>query len=97
MTLTKNKMVSEVGRRTRQKNRDIQVMLETLFEVWSEELARKGRIELEGFLVLEVQQIDRGENTGQLLTGGQLKHAPRIIQRLVVRPSKRLRSVIKSG
>ncbi len=30
MTLTKNKMVSEVGRRTRLKNRDVQAMLEAL-------------------------------------------------------------------
>jgi len=33
MTLTKNKMVREIGRRTRLKNRDVQAMLESLGEL----------------------------------------------------------------
>jgi nucleoid DNA-binding protein len=87
MALTKNKMVSEIGRRTRLRNHDVQRMLEALIEVWSEELASGGRIELQDFLVLEVQRIDRGERRGMLSSG-----VPRrIIHRLVVRPSKQLR------
>jgi len=39
-------------------------MLEALIDVWSEELASGVRIELENFLVLEVQPIDRGERRG---------------------------------
>jgi nucleoid DNA-binding protein len=87
MALTKNKMVSEIGRRTRLRNHDVQRMLEALSEVWSEELASGGRIELQDFLVLEVKRIDRGERRGMLSTG----EPRRVIHRLVVRPGKRLR------
>lgn len=87
MTLTKNSMVREIGRRTRMKNRDVQVMLEALIEVWTEELVTGGRIELENFLVLETQTIDRGENAGAL-NGSD---APRYVRRVVVRGSKRLK------
>ena len=44
-------------------------MLEALVEVWSEEQANEGRIELQNFLVLEVKRIDRGEQAGVLLIG----------------------------
>jgi len=87
MALTKNKMVSEIGRRTRLRNHDVQRMLEALVDVWFEELASGGRIELQNFLVLEVQRIDRGENRGMLSSG----EPRRVIHRLVVRPSKQLR------
>jgi nucleoid DNA-binding protein len=87
MALTKNKMVSEIGRRTRLRNHDVQRMLETLIDVWFEELAASGRIELENFLVLEVQRVDRGERRGMLSTG----EPRRVIHRLVVRPSKKLK------
>lgn len=87
MALTKNKMVSEIGRRTRLRNHDVQRILEALIDVWFEELASGGRIELQNFLVLEVQRIDRGERRGMLSTG-----EPRqVIHRLAVRPSKQLR------
>lgn len=92
MSLTKNKMVSEIGRRTRLRNHDVQRMLEALIEVWTEELASGGRIELENFLVLEVQRIDRGERRGMLSTG----EPRRVIRRVVVRPSKWLRARINS-
>jgi nucleoid DNA-binding protein len=87
MTLTKNKMVREIGRRTRLKNRDVQAMLEAMVEVWTEELINGGRIELENFIVLEVQEIDRGENAGALKCGD----APRTIRRVMMRLSKKLR------
>lgn len=66
MTLTKNRMVSEIGRRTRLKNRDVQAMLEALIDVWTEELVNGGRIEIEGLFVIETQLIDRGEQSGHL-------------------------------
>ncbi|HMN15378.1 MAG TPA: HU family DNA-binding protein [Bellilinea sp.] len=91
MALTKNKMVSEIGRRTRLRNHDVQRMLEALADVWFEELASGGRIELENFLVLEVQRIDRGERRGMLASG----EPRRVIHRLVVRPSKRLRDRLR--
>ncbi len=92
MALTKNKMVSEIGRRTRLRNHDVQRMLEALVEVWIEELASGSRIELQNFLVLEVQRIDRGERRGMLKSG----EPRRVIHRLVVRPSKKLKARINS-
>lgn len=92
MTLTKKKMISEIGRHTRLKNRDVQMMLETLVEVWTEELVSGGRIELENFLVLETQTVDRGENTGALIGGD----APRSIRRVTLRASKKLKAQLNS-
>ena len=93
MTLNKKKMVREIGRRTRLKNRDVQLMLETLIDVWTEELVAGGRIELENFFVLETQTIDRGEQRGTLTSG----EAPRIIRRVVVRSSKRLKAKLNGS
>ena len=88
MTLTKKMMIREIGRRTRLKNRDVQMMLETLIEVWSEELVEgSGRIELEGLFILESRQVDRGEQSGRLRSG----NVPRYIRRVVVRFSRGLR------
>jgi nucleoid DNA-binding protein len=80
--------VSEIGRRTRLRNHDVQRVVETLIDVWTVELSSGGRIELENFLVLEVQRIDRGERRG-MLSNGQPR---RVIHRLVARPSKRLKT-----
>jgi nucleoid DNA-binding protein len=91
MTLTKNKMVREIGRRTRLKNRDVQAMLEALVEVWAEELVSEGRIELENFLVLEVREIDRGLRAGQLEVNKTMRDAPQKIYRIVVRLSRKLK------
>jgi nucleoid DNA-binding protein len=93
MTLTKNKMIREIGRRTRLKNREVQVMLEALIEVWTEALVSDGRIELENLFVLEVQAIDRGENTG-VLNGSD---APRMIQRVILRVSKQLKQCLNDS
>lgn len=87
MTLNKNRMIREIGRRTRLKNRDVQLMLETLIDVWTKELVAGGRIELENFLVLETQTIDRGANAGTLKGGD----APRYVRRVVMRGSKKLK------
>ena len=91
MALTKNKMVSEIGRRTRLRNHDVQRMLEALIDVWAEELVSGGRIELQNFLVLEVQRIDRGERRG-MLSSGQPRQ---IIHRLMVRPSKQMKEQLR--
>ena len=96
MSLDKNKTVSEVGRRTRLRNHDVQKMLEALVQVWAEELAQEGRIELENFLVLEVKRIDRGEHAGTLMVGGKLRRAPRFIKKLTVRPSKFLKGRLRT-
>src|SRR5258707_12298747 len=97
MSLDKNKTVAEVGRRTRLRNHDVQKMLEALIEVWSEELAHNGRIEVENFLVLEVKPIDRGENAGSLLIGVKLRPGPSIPKKLAVKPSKLLKERQRRG
>jgi len=91
VTLTKNKMIGEIGRRTRLKNRDVRVMLEALVEVWTEELISGGRIEVENLFVLETQIIDRGEQRGMLTSG----EVPRYIKRLTVRSSKKLKLMLR--
>ncbi|MAS35358.1 MAG: hypothetical protein CL610_15210 [Anaerolineaceae bacterium] len=93
MTLNKNKMIREIGRRTRLKNREVQLVLETLIDVWTEELVAGGKIELENFLVLETQIIDRGENAGTLKGG----NAPRYVRRVSSRVSKKLRGQLNEG
>ncbi|CAG0969766.1 hypothetical protein PLCT2_01276 [Planctomycetaceae bacterium] len=97
MTLDKNKTIAEVGRRTRLRNHEVQRMLEALIEVWMEELAAGGRIEIQNFLVLEVREVDRGENAGTLLIGGKLRRAPRKVWQVVVRASKRLRERMRTS
>ena len=93
MTLTKNRMIREIGRRTRLKNRDVQTMLEALVEVWIESIVAGERIELENLFVLESQRIDRGASGG-LLNG---KPAPRFIRRLILRTSKRLKQTLNNS
>jgi nucleoid DNA-binding protein len=95
MTLNKNKMAREIGRRARLKNRDVQMMLETLIDVWTESLVAGERIELENLFVLETQTIDRGEQRGALHSGGATYEAPRYIRRLTLRASKRLKAALK--
>ena len=95
MSLDKNKTIAEVGRRTRLRNHDVQKMLETLVEVWSEELIYSGRIKIENFLVLEVITVDRGEQPGSLLVNGKLRRAPRAVRKLIVRPSKSLKQRLR--
>lgn len=96
MSLDKNKTVSEIGRRTRLRNHEVQRMFEALIEVWMEELAAGGRIEIQNFLVLEVREVDRGENAGQLLVGGKLRRAPRKVRQVLVRVSRRLRGRLRT-
>lgn len=86
-------MIREIGQRTRLKNRDVQAMIEALVEVWTEELVAGGRVELENFIVLETQTIDRGERHGTLSSG----EAPRVIRRVVLRASKRLKRQLNSN
>ena len=59
MSLNKKTMVREIGRRTRLSNRDVERVIEALVEVWTEELVSGGRIEIEHFMVLEMQIVER--------------------------------------
>jgi len=82
MSLNKKKMVREIGRRTCLSNRDVERMIETLVEVWTEELIAGGRIEIEHVIVIDVQTVDRAAN--RLLP-------KRCFRRITVRASKTLR------
>jgi len=82
MSLNKKTMMREIGRRTRLSNRDVERVIETLVEVWTEELVNDRRIEIEHFIVLDVQTIKRAAN--RLLSA-------RRFRRVVVRGSKALR------
>ena len=60
MSLNKKKMVREIGRlNTVRKNQDVEAVIETLMELWTEELKCGRRIELEGFCTLQVQYLER--------------------------------------
>jgi nucleoid DNA-binding protein len=87
MTMTKNSTVQEIGRRTRLKNRDVQLMLETLVEVWTEELVNGGRVEIEHFIIIDVQTIERAAN--RLLP-------KRRFRQITVRASKALREKLNT-
>lgn len=93
MTLNKQKMVREIGRRTRLSNREVQEFLETLIDVWTEELVTGGRIELQNFLVLETLKIDRGNDHNEL----ENSVIPQHIKRITLRASKRLRKKINDS
>jgi len=62
MSLNKKKMVREIGRRTRLSNRDVQRVIETLVEMWTEELVNGGRIEIEHFAVIDTKIRERHLN-----------------------------------
>lgn len=68
MSLNKKTMVREIGRRTRLSNRDVERVIETLVKVWTEELVSGGRIEIEHFMVLEMQIVERYRNNPFLRT-----------------------------
>jgi nucleoid DNA-binding protein len=96
MTLTKQKMVAEIGRRTRLRNRDVQVVLETLMEVWIEELANDGRIELENFLVIEVRTIKRDGLPFSETIALEIDETHQFKQ-VVIHASKHLRNRLRNG
>jgi len=93
MTLNKQKMVREIGRRTCLTNREVQEVIEALVDVWMEELVAGGRIEIQNFLVLETKTIDRGEQSGTLTSG----EVPRYIERVNLRASKHLKKLLRCG
>ncbi len=62
-------------------------MLETLVEVWTEELVNGGRVEIEHFIVIDVQTIERSVN--HLLPN-------RRFRQITVRGSKTLRKKLNN-
>src|SRR5258706_12663746 len=65
-TVNKRDTIAAIGKKTRLRNHDVQQVVETLLEVWTEELAAGGRLEIQNFLVLEEQTI-RGNGSPGLL------------------------------
>lgn len=96
MTLTKHKMVAEIGRRTRLKNRDVQAVIESLIEVCTEAIVGEERIELENFLVIEVRTIKRDALAFTENTASEIDE-PHQFRQVVIHTSKRLRNRLKSG
>ena len=92
MTLTKKKMVREIGRRTRLTNREVQEVVETLVDVWTEALINEGKIEIQNFLVLDTIIVNRNNISG-FLDGQQ--SPPISFKKVVVRSSKKLRAELK--
>ena len=83
MSLNKKTMVREIGRRTRLSNRDVERVIEALVEVWTEELVSGGRIEIEHFMVLEMQIVERHTAT--------IRFCGRTFRQVKLRASKALR------
>ena len=90
--MNKYSTIQAISDNLRMRNHDVQRMIEVLIDVWSEELASGGRIEIENFLILEVKTIKRqGANLGQLTNQGQPVHIPTTRRELKVRASKEFR------
>ncbi len=87
MSLNKKKMVREIGRRTRLSNRDVERVIETLVDVWTEELVSGGRIEVENFVVLKTVIRLRPKDHGEMLDA---QHST-FNRQIVMKVSNRLR------
>jgi nucleoid DNA-binding protein len=91
MTLTKQKIIREVGRRTRRRNRDVEQVLETLIDVLSEAIQAGERIEIQNFLALEVRTLIRQQRIASLRSPSAI-----VYRALRVRPSRRLRARLRN-
>src|SRR5204862_22636 len=93
--MNKRDTITAIGQRTRMRNHDVQVVIETLLELWTDELARGGRIEIQNFLVLELQTTRRQGNLGTLISQGREVKIPPLRREVRVRTSKYLRKRIR--
>jgi nucleoid DNA-binding protein len=93
--MNKRSTIVEVGRRTRMRNYEVQRLLETLIEVWSEALARGEKIEIENFLILELHTITRHGRLGTLMKGDRAIQVPARRREVRVRLSKHLKAVVR--
>ena len=75
------------------RNADVQRVLEALIDVWFDELARGGKIEIQNFLVLETKTVRRSAGRlGELLTPqGKPVRIPPTHREVKLRASKALR------
>src|SRR5207302_10788738 len=97
MTLTKQQMIREIARRTGIRNSDVDSVLASLLDMFTEEIAAGGRIEIENFLVLEVLTRTRQPRQDRSLTEGgtPIETGPVSYRTLKVRPGKKLRAVLQ--
>ncbi len=95
--MNKRDTIAAIGQKTRLRNHDIQKVVETLLEVWSEELATGGRIEIQNFLVFETSVQQRNGELGTLTSGGRVLNVPTKRTQLRVRASKYLRARLREG
>ena len=93
--MNKRDTIAAIGQKTRLRNHDIQQVVETLLEVWTEELAAGGRIEIQNFLVLETNIQQRHGELGTLTSGGRVLKVPTQRTQLRVRVSKYLRARLR--
>jgi len=95
--MNKRDTITAIGQKTRMRNHDVQTVVEALLEIWSDELVNGGRIEIQNFVVLEVQTTRRNGNLGTLRSQGQQIRIPRVRRQLRVRPSKYLKQRIRGS
>jgi nucleoid DNA-binding protein len=94
-TLTKQRLVREIGRRTGIPNRDTSALIDALIVVISDHLAIGGRVELANFLTLDVRAQKRIA-TEQIFGHTSSTHAASTSTYFTLRckPGKRLRAHI---
>ena len=95
--MNKRDTIAAIGQKTRLRNHDVQQVVETLLELWTDELVNGGRIEIQNFLVLELKTTRRKGNLGTLRSQGQEVKIPRIRREIKVRASKYLKGRIRDN
>ena len=96
-TLTKQRLVREVGRRTHLSNKDAGAALEAVITILSEQLAAGGRIELANFFTLDVQRRTRVASEhifGYNSSSPAANHQTYFVLRC--KPGKRLRAGLRA-
>jgi nucleoid DNA-binding protein len=93
--MNKRDTIAAIGQKTRMRNHDVQTVVEALLELWTEELVNGGRIEIQNFLVLQLQTTRRKGNLGTLRSNGQEVRIPRVRREIKVWASKYLKQRIR--
>jgi len=90
-TLTKQRLVRTIGLRTGIRDVDVSQVIEAFIETVTEEIAHHGRLELQNFLVLEVQT--RTRIMGKVNSPSIAR--PVQFRTLRLRPGRNLRAVLR--
>jgi nucleoid DNA-binding protein len=92
-TLTKQQIIRSIGRHTGVRDSEVAVVIESLIQVLTDQLAAGGRVEIQNFLVMEIQTYRR--QPPQASVGTSIP-PPITYHSLKVRPGKKLRSYLKT-